>query len=104
MPRLVAAPSDMPEGAVRVQRVIAATPRIEVLRYLLNHPNSTIVDIVEGCGLARETVRAAIADLEETYVTGSIEAGQRRGRPVSFSVDRSTLAKDLGALQAYLLG
>ena len=104
MPRLVAASSDMPPNAARAQRAIAATTRIEVLHYLLNHPGSTVNEIVVGSELAKETVRAALEDLEETYVSGTVERGKRRGRHVTFSVDRSALAQDLGSLSAYLLG
>ncbi|WP_152545470.1 hypothetical protein [Microbacterium sp. CH12i] len=104
MPRLVAAPSDMPVNAARAQRVIAATTRTEVLHYLLNQPSSTINEIIAGSGFGRETVRAALEELEQTYVSGSLERGKRRGRHVTFTVDRSTLASDLGALTAYLLG
>lgn len=104
MPRLVATPSDMPASAVRAQRVLAATTRIEVLRYLLSHPDSSSNEIVAGTGLPRETVRTALDDLEETYVSGSVERGKRRGRQVTFTIDRPMFAQDLGALQAYLLG
>lgn len=104
MPRLVAASSDMPLNAARAQRAIAATTRLEVLHYLLNNPASTVNEIVIGSKLAKETVRAALEELEETYVSGTVERGKRRGRHVTFTVDRSTLAQDLGALSAYLLG
>lgn len=94
----------MPLNAARAQRAIAATTRIEVLYFLLNHPDSTVSEIVEGSKLAKETVRAALEGLEETYVSGTVERGKRRGHRVTFSVDRSMLAQDLGSLSAYLLG
>lgn len=104
MPRLVAASSDMPLNAARAQKAIATTTRLEVLHYLLNHPESTVNEIVTGSELAKETVRAALEELEETYVSGTVERGKRRGRHVTFSVDRAKLAQDLGSLSAYLLG
>ncbi len=33
-------------------------------------------------------------------MSGTVERGKRRGRHVTFSVDRSTLAQDLGSLSA----
>lgn len=105
MPKLKPAAPDMPQGAERAHRAIATTTRIEAIKYLLGAPDSAMAAIVAGTGLTRESVRSAIDELERLeYLHASDAPGARRGRIVTYRVDRTRLAQDLGALNAYLLG
>lgn len=106
VPRLNAASSEMPKGAERVHRALSTTTRLEVVRYLLQHPGSYIGAIIEGTALARPTVKHTLTDLESIgYVRVDYYVpGQRERQALAYRVNRAQLAKDLGEYQAYIFG
>ncbi|WP_424711954.1 hypothetical protein [Microbacterium sp. SLBN-111] len=98
MPRLTGARAEMPDGAVRAQRVISTVNRIETARYLRRNPRSTRHEIAEGTGLNYESVRKELtnlADLGYVAVTGE-------GRGATFIFDGTLFSRDLGLLLGYL--
>ncbi len=104
MPSRRAAPTSMPDPAARAREAFAATARVEALRFLALHPASTRTAIARGAGLAMNTTRTVLAQLEELgYVTADVEQGHRQGRAVRFSLDRGQLVADAGVLLAYIV-
>lgn len=95
----------MPEDAIRAHQAITAHTRLLVIRYLLHEPNSAKGAIIEGTGLSRNTVRAALDDLEETgFLLTSAEPGRRQGRPVEYRINRAEMTRSLATLWAYIVG
>lgn len=103
MPRLISSP-DLPERAAHAQRALATGSRLEVIRFLTDHPDSQVKAIIEGTGLNRETLRHALEDLQETgFVTTDNAPDERHRRHLRYSVDRVALARAMTELYAYVL-
>ena len=96
-------PSDIPERAAVAYRAIAGSSRLIALRFLLDHPDSTVADVAEATGVSLASARVSLTDLEQAgYVRADVE-GQRNGRTVRYSVDRGVFVDDLGMLWSWMV-
>lgn len=94
----------MPEPAENAREAVASTARVEAMRYLAIHPASTRTEIAQGASLADATTRAVLSQLEDLgYVYGDVDAGQRTGKTVRYSLARGKLIADAGQLLAYIV-
>ena len=93
----------MPERIADIHFAIGSATRVTVLRYVLEHPNATRSALVEATGMAPAPARLALAALEERgYISADVE-GDRVGRTVRYSVDRSKVSEDASAFLGWLL-
>lgn len=104
VPRLLEPSSEMPERAARAQRMMAALARVDIARFLVAHPMSTIGDIVKGTGLGRAAVRAGLGAIDEIGFLLKDGEGELRGHHVRYSVDRKALMTAFNELAVYTFG
>jgi DNA-binding transcriptional ArsR family regulator len=96
-------PTDMPERAEVAYRSISGSSRMMTLRFLLDHPRSTVAAIADATGVSPASARVSLTDLEEAgYVTADVE-GQRNGRTVRYSADRGKFVDDLSLLWSWMV-
>lgn len=73
------------------------------MRYLLDHPASTVAEIAEATGVSLASARVSLTDLEKAgYVLADVE-GHRNGRTVRYSADRGVFVDDLSRLWSWMV-
>lgn len=103
MPRLFTSP-ELPERAAAAQRALATGPRLEVIRYLTDSPNSSAGMIREATRLNRNALRHVLEDLQEGgFVSADVDGEVRERHRLRYSVDRVALARAMSELYAYVL-
>lgn len=85
--------------------VLHTPAKQELLRFLSTHPGSTTANVAAAFRITSEAARQRIAELEEAgVVDASVEAGQRRGRVVTFTTNPTRVRELIEALASYVLG
>ncbi|GAA1062028.1 MarR family transcriptional regulator [Agromyces bracchium] len=94
---------DLPPRAAAARDAVAGHARVAVLRFLLDHPDSTRPAIVAGTGISSGGVRSALAELEQLGFVDADAAQPRRGQRVRYAANRRVLTDDLTAFVAWML-
>ena len=95
--------ADLPPRAAAAREAISGHARVTVLRFLLDNPESSRPQVVEGTGVSAGGVRSALAELEQLgYIAGDVEA-PRRGQRIRYTANRHALTDDLTAFVAWML-
>lgn len=93
----------MPGRAAVAYRAISGTSRVLTLRFLLDHPDSTVAEIADATGVSPASARVCLTDLEAAgYVSADVE-GQRNGHTVRYSAHRGTFVDDLSLLWSWMV-
>lgn len=91
------------ECAATAYRAIQGDVRLSVLRFLLERGTSTRADVAAATTIPSSTVQVAIRELVDAgYLITNVE-GDRKGRLVEYTVDRTKLTADLFSLMGWLL-
>lgn len=102
MPIQLPYPADAPEGVARALRALSAPTRVSTIRYLLDHASATPAEIIDAT--AATAVHPALIELEKLgFVTGDLPAGERRGKPVRYSLNHDEFRACVDALHAWIL-
>ena len=95
--------ADLPPRAAAAREAISGHARVTVLRFLLDNPESSRPQVVQGTGVSAGGVRSALVELEELgYITGDVQA-PRRGQRIRYTANRHALTDDLTAFVAWML-
>ncbi len=93
----------MPTNVEAAYRAISGNSRLLTLRYVLDHPNSTVLEIADATGVSPASARVSLFDLENAgYVTVDVE-GKRNGISVHYSVNRPQFVDDVTQLWAWII-
>lgn len=94
---------EMPERVQAIHYVLGAPSRLEVLRYLLDHGQSTRQQIADDTGLSLPQTGVTLRQLASNgYVEADIPEGERVGRAPRYSANRKKVLDDAGAFFAWL--
>ena len=103
MPRLREASPAMPDAADRAWRAISGRARLDILRALLVDGPATARELAQSTGLSAPTIQTALTQLEALdYVSASEPVGLRKGKHVTYGVQRDDLEAGIASLHAYL--
>ena len=83
--------------------MVRARARIDIVKWLLEHPDSLVSDVVQAIGSQRITTRQHLVALEDIGVVQiDLPEGERERRQVRYRVDRGRVTALLRALADYI--
>lgn len=103
MPSRLDAP-EMPAAAAAAHRAISGNGRLRALRFLLEHPNSTRPEIVQGAGISSAAAQSVLLELEELGYIAADTSEPRNGRTIRYTANRPRITRDLHELVIWTLG
>lgn len=103
MPLLREPSPEMPEAAIRAQRMMS-TVRLDIARFLMANPESTIGDVMKATGLSRNSAQTGLRAIEEIGFLRVDPVGERRGHHSRYSIDRRAFMAAYNELHVYTFG